>query len=116
MRIHHSDLVNQALEPNRVGRIAFLVNLLILLCAATALPGAQTNDVLNDTRGGHWLAQTKGLGVWWCESGWKVGRDRALPENAWPKPEPVSVSAARGEFEPVQVILRPEQDSQLLWV
>ena len=61
-----------------------------------------------------WRRQ-KGLGVWWCESGWKVGRERALPEAGRGKPEPVSVSAARGEFEPVQVILRPEQDGELLW-
>jgi hypothetical protein len=107
--------VNRDLEPNRGGRIPFLANLLILLWFAWSLPGAQTNDVLNDTRGGHWLAQTRGLGVWWCESGWKVGRERALPEPTRGKPKPVSVSAARGEFEPVQVVLRPEQDCQLLW-
>jgi len=86
------------------------------LVAISCLPATQTNDFLNDTRGGYWLAQIKGLGVWWCESGWKVGRERALPEVPWGKPGPVSVSAARGEFEPVQVILRPEQDGQLEWV
>jgi hypothetical protein len=107
--------VNRDLEPNRGGRIPFLANILILLWFAWSLPGAQTNDFLNDTRGGHWLAQTRGLGVWWCESGWKVGRERALPEPTRGKPKPVSVSAARGEFEPVQVVLRPEQDCQLLW-
>jgi hypothetical protein len=107
--------MNRDLEPNRGGRIPFLANLLILLWFACSLPGAQTNDFLNDTRGGHWLAQTRGLGVWWCESGWKVGRERTLPEPTRGKPKPVSVSAARGEFEPVQVVLRPEQDCQLLW-
>jgi len=111
----HSSPVNRDLEPNRGGRIPFLANILILLWFAWSLPGAQTNDFLNDTRGGHWLAQTRGLGVWWCESGWKVGRERALPEPTRGKPKPVSVSAARGEFEPVQVVLRPEQDCQLLW-
>ena len=79
------------------------------------LPAAQTNDFLNDTRGGHWLAQTKGLGVWWCESGWKVGQERALPAQPQGKPEPVNIAAARGEFEPVQVILRPDHNAQLLW-
>ena len=54
------------------------------------------------------------LAVWWCESGWKVGRERALPDKPPGKPEPVSLSAARGEFEPVQVILRPEKDGELL--
>ena len=52
--------------------------------------------------------------MWWCESGWKVGRERGLPDKPRGKPEPVSVSAARGEFEPVQVVLRPEKDGELL--
>jgi hypothetical protein len=107
--------VNRDLEPNHGGRIPFLGSLLLLLCSVAGLTAAQTNDFLSDTRGGHWLAQSKGLVVWWCESGWKVGRERALPAAPRGKPKPVSVSAARGEFEPVQVILRPEQDAQLLW-
>ena len=105
-----STLISQRGVP-----IPFIADLLILLCCAPVLPGAQTNDFLTETRGGHWLAQTKGLGVWWCESGWKVRRERALPEQPRGKPGPVSVSAARGEFEPVQVILRPDQDGQLIW-
>jgi hypothetical protein len=108
----HISSVNRDLEPNRGGRIPFLANLLILLSSALVLSEAQTNDFLNDTRGGHWLAKTKRLGVWWCESGWKVRRERALPEPPRGKPKPVSVVAACGEYEPVQVILRPEQDVQ----
>ena len=102
-------------ELIRAGLLRSLVGLLVLLGSVPALPGAQTNDVLNDTRGGHWLAQTRGLGLWWCESGWKVGRDRAMPNKPPGKPEPVSVSAARGEFEPAQVILRPDRDCELVW-
>ena len=64
--------------------------------------------------GGHWLAQTKDLGVWWCESGWKVGRERGLPDKPHGKLELVAVSAARGEFEPAQVVLRPEKDGELV--
>jgi hypothetical protein len=80
-----------------------------------ASAAAQTNHVLEDTRGGHWLAQTKDLAVWWCESGWKVGRERALPAKPPGEPAPVSVSAARGEFEPVQVVLRAEKEGELKW-
>ena len=104
--------MNRALESNGTGVGHGLATFPMLLCAALSLAGAQTNDILSDTRGGHWLAQTKDLGVWWCESGWKVGRERALPDKRG-KPEPVSVSAARGEFEPAQVVLRPEQDGEL---
>ncbi|HOC57631.1 MAG TPA: DUF4091 domain-containing protein [Verrucomicrobiota bacterium] len=103
-----------ALAPIRTGLLPFLVILSILLGPARPVAGAQTNDVLGDTRGGHWLAQAKGLGVWWCESGWKVGQDRGMPDKPRGKAEPVSVCAARGEFEPVQVVLRPESDGELL--
>ncbi len=110
----HSPGMRRAYEPIQAGLVPFQVILLIVLCAAQPIAGAEANDVLSDTRGGHWLAQTKDLGVWWCESGWKVGRERDLPERPRGKPEPVSVSAARGEFEPVQVVLRPERDGELL--
>src|SRR5664279_4398563 len=100
-------------ELIRGGLLRPLAVCLISLCVTSALPAAQTNDVLNDTRGGHWLAQVKGLGLWWCESGWKVGRERALPVRPPGKAEPVRISAARGEFEPVQVVLRPDKDCQL---
>ena len=86
----HSGLVNRALNSIRAGLVSFLASFLIMLFTASALPAAQTNDFLNDTRGGHWLAQTKDLGVWWCEGGWKVGRERGLPDKPHGKPEPVS--------------------------
>jgi hypothetical protein len=107
--------MTRAPQSNRAGRISFLTSFLIVLSTASVLAAVPTNDVLNDTRGGHWLAQTKGLGVWWCEGGWKVGRERALPAKPRGQPEPISVSAARGEFEPAQVVLRPEKDCELLW-
>ncbi len=50
-------------------------------------------------------------GVWWCEWGWKIGRTRALPTQTRPA---VRVSAARGEYEPVQIVLRPTQPLRLL--
>ncbi len=106
--------MNQALESSRRGLAPLFVSLLMFIVAGAALPAAQTNDFLNDTQGGHWVAQAKDLAVWWCESGWKVGRERALPVKPSGKPQPVSVSAARGEFEPVQVVLRPEKDGELL--
>ncbi len=115
-RHSHSLRMRGFLEITGAGYVARLSLLLSLVCAVWPLGGAQTNSVLSDTRGGHWLAQTKDLGVWWCESGWKVGRERAVPDKPRGKAEPVSVCAARGEFEPVQVVLRPETDGELLAV
>ncbi|MCS7300530.1 MAG: DUF4091 domain-containing protein [Fimbriimonadales bacterium] len=50
-------------------------------------------------------------GMWWCEWGWKVGRTRGLPLQTRPA---VRASAARGEYEPVQIVLRPPQPLRLL--
>ncbi len=69
---------------------------------------------LDDRRPGYLLATRQHLAVWWCESGWKVGRDRGLPpppEEDWAKA--VSVTAARGEYEAAQVVLRPAKEGLL---
>lgn len=93
------------------------MKLFIMLAVATVVTVGHTettNAVLNDSRPGYWLAQSADLGVWWCESGWKVGRERMMPERANQKLAPLKVSAARGEYEAVQVVLRPERDGELL--
>lgn len=115
-RRSHSFGMLRSLETIHAGLVCRLALLLILVCAVRPLAGAEANAVLGDTRGGHWLAQAKGLGVWWCEGGWKVGQDRGMPDKPHGKAEPVSVCAARGEFEPVQVVLRPGSDGELLGV
>lgn len=66
---------------------------------------------LLDPRPGYWLAESETLGVWWCESGWKIGRERGLPGRRTLRP--MRVAAARGEYEPAQVILRPARDGEL---
>jgi hypothetical protein len=70
---------------------------------------------LSDRRFGYALQGNESLAVWWCESGWKVGRERGLPvEPAIVPIRPVHVSAARGEYEAVQVVLRPSRPGELL--
>lgn len=44
--------------------------------------------------------------LWWCEGTYKVGRTRVAPPPTAPV---VRLEAARGEYEPVQVVLRPKQ-------
>ncbi len=92
-----------------------MLALMIVLSAVSCLAQEQPQSgILDDKRPGHWLARARGLGVWWCESGWKIGRERGLPDKTRGKPQPVAVSAARGEAEAVQVILRPEEEADLL--
>jgi len=62
---------------------------------------------LDDADYGYRLAGGADLDLWWCESGWKVGRRRAQPGG--PRSGAVRVSAASGEFEAVQVVLRPRR-------
>ncbi len=70
---------------------------------------------LDDNAPGYWLAESPQMGLWWCESGWKIGRERGLPPRPVSgKASPISVSLAQGEFEPMQLILRPAQAGQLL--
>lgn len=73
--------------------------------------------ILENASYGYWLAEQNGLAVWWCESGWKVGRNRPSPDRAAAgRTNTVRVSAARGEYEPVQIVLRPHQDMELLGI
>ncbi len=67
--------------------------------------------LLEDARYGHRLAGSADVDLWWCESGWKVGRTRPLPESR--RREPVRLSAAGGEFEAVQIVLRPRRAGTL---
>ncbi len=45
-----------------------------------------------------------GAELWWCESTWKVSRDRPAPTAA---SSAATLSAARGDREAVQVVVRP---------
>ncbi len=55
---------------------------------------------------GYAISTDDATDLWWCEGTYKVNRVRPAPEAAEPT---VRLSAARGEYEPVQVVLRPKQ-------
>jgi hypothetical protein len=74
-----------------------------------------TSGFLADMRPGYWLAGNSGMEVWWCESGWKIGKERRPPDK--PKNAviaPVRIELARAETEAAQVVLSPRQDCELL--
>jgi len=58
---------------------------------------------IRDSSFGLLLGGSPNCPAWWCEATYKVSRDRALPTDSGP----IRISAARNEYEPFQVVLRP---------
>lgn len=100
----------------RIAALCILAASSFVLSAAaqTATNAPAKGVVLQDPRPGYWLRDDDALTVWWCESGWKIGRERRAPQRAEGAPSPVQVSAARGEYEAAQIILTPKRDGELL--
>ncbi|MFW6107382.1 MAG: glycoside hydrolase domain-containing protein [bacterium] len=64
--------------------------------------------ILHDASYGHWLAGPEPVGLWWCEGTRKVSRSRPLPAPPAGKVMPLTFQAARNEYEPAQLVLRPK--------
>ncbi|MBN1819008.1 MAG: DUF4091 domain-containing protein [Sedimentisphaerales bacterium] len=65
---------------------------------------------LYDGTYGYYGDKTKDMSWWWCEGTYKVSRERPAPlAVAERERQPVTLSACRGEYEPVQVVLRPNK-------
>jgi hypothetical protein len=60
-------------------------------------------SAIRDSSFGQLLPGTTNCGLWWCDGTYKVGRDRSLPAEAGT----IQISAARNEYEPFQIVLRP---------
>ncbi len=75
--------------------------------AFAANAGEVTVPHIQDASYGYLISADDSAQLWWCEGAWKVGRERVAPET--PRPE-LDVEAARGEFEPVQLVVRPRRD------
>lgn len=67
--------------------------------------------ILQESQYGYFLASSSSLSLWWCEGPWKVGRKRLPPERG--TLAPLKVELAKGEFEPVQLVLRPREKTIL---
>jgi hypothetical protein len=61
-------------------------------------------SLLNDASFGWRLPAPTNCPVWWCEGTFKVGRQRPLPATF---SSAVELAAARNEYEPFQLVLRP---------
>ncbi len=56
---------------------------------------------------GYRLSSATQNDVWWAEAPYNVGRERPAPSR---QSDAVKIHAARNEFEPFQVVLRPSRD------
>lgn len=74
-----------------------------LVCGWTACGRAE--DTLNAASGERLAASSEQVGVWWTSSGWKIGRDRDLPQT---QGKAVVIRAARNEAEAAQLVIRPK--------
>ena len=78
--------------------------LLVILAAAIQNTAAQTSDYFNLPYGQTLPASTEQVGLWWASSGWKISRDKAVPQTTT---SVVRICAARNETEAVQIVVRP---------
>ncbi len=63
-------------------------------------------ELYNSSYGEKLPGSSNAVGVWWCDSGWKVSRTRPVPSAAGAA---VKLSLARNEAEAAQVVVRPAQ-------
>jgi len=79
-----------------------------VLCVALLLVSknvlAQTSDYFNLPYGETLGASTEQVGLWWASSGWKISRDKPVPETAG---RALTIRAARNEAEAAQLVVRP---------
>lgn len=62
---------------------------------------------LDDASYGYALPSEGPTELWWCEGAYKVSRTRPAPAA---RASAVELAAARNEYEPVQVVIRPRTD------
>ena len=78
--------------------------LLLSLLLISRTGSAQTGDYFNAPFGELLEGSTGKVGLWWASSGWKISRDKPLPEV---KSQAMIIRAARNEVEAVQLVVRP---------
>jgi hypothetical protein len=71
-------------------------------------------SLLRDREYGYRLTGSDRLKLWWCESGWKVGRHQPVPAGGpMGMGRVAGVALARGEHEAFQLMLKPGQADSL---
>jgi hypothetical protein len=67
---------------------------------------SRTLAAIHDASYGYRLLDHGNLRLWWAEATYKVGRTRPLPTRLMS----ISISAARNEYEPFQLVLSPTKE------
>ncbi|KPK63330.1 MAG: hypothetical protein AMK73_05215 [Planctomycetes bacterium SM23_32] len=62
---------------------------------------------LDDASFGRRLPSGGPVALWWCEGAYKVSRTRPAPRESG---DAVRLEAARNEYEPAQIVIRPDRD------
>ena len=75
------------------------------------LDSAAGSDYFESEYGQRLPGASDQVGLWWASSGWKVGRDRGLPQETG---EAIVVRAARNESEAAQFVVRPAKELENL--
>jgi len=86
-------------------RLGFLLT--ILLLGLTMPAQAASHDYFDQQYGELLPGSTARVGLWWASSGWKIGRDRDLPQT---RGQALVIRAARNEAEAAQLVVRPAAD------
>lgn len=64
-----------------------------------------TEEYLSTASGEALPGSSEQVGLWWASSGWKIGRDCAVPQA---KGEALTIRAAKNEVEAAQLVVRPK--------
>ncbi len=75
---------------------------IVLICGLAACGWAE--NYLDAAYGELLPESSERVGLWWASSGWKVGRERGLPQV---KGEAMVIRAAKNEAEAAQLVVRP---------
>ncbi len=65
---------------------------------------------LHDSGFGYLVSEDGDAALWWCEGTFKVSRERAPPQE---RARMVRIEAARNEYEPFQIVVRPQRDDRV---
>jgi hypothetical protein len=75
----------------------------VVVCGLAACGWAQ--DYLNTPYGELLPGSSEQVGIWWASSGWKIGRERALPQA---RGDAIIIRAAKNEADAAQLVIRPK--------